>query len=209
MDIQFYGANCVRFSNKKASIIVDDTVGELGLKPVANTNDIALFTQVDHKESKGRFTIDSPGEYEISEVSIMGIPATRHIDTDGKLVTMFSIRFGDISVAVVGHVKASLSEEQLESLGIIDVLVVPVGGNGYTLDAIGAMQVIKKIEPKIVIPTYYADNKMTFEVPPAELSVFLQEAGATDVEPVDVLKLKSSDLTDKLQVVVFNRQDAK
>ena len=52
---------------------------------------------------------------------------------------------------------------------MVDVLFVPVGGNGYTLDAIGALKIIKKIEPKIIIPTHYADKAIKYEVPQADL----------------------------------------
>ncbi len=45
-----------------------------------------------------------------------------------------------------------LTDAEQEAIGIVDVMFVPVGGSGYTLDAAGALQLIKAVEPKIVIP---------------------------------------------------------
>lgn len=205
MDIQFYGANCVRITSKKASLVIDDNLVRNGLKSVTQKEDIAFFTELGHEETTGRFVIDSAGEYEISEVSVRGIAARRHIDTEGKAATIFSIKNGDLSIGVLGHIDGKLSDEQLEQIGIVDVLILPIGGNGFTLDAVAAVKLIKDIEPKVVIPTHYADPKVTYEVPQAELSVFLNEMGANDVEPVSILKLKKTELSEKTTVVVLER----
>ena len=89
------------------------------------------------------------------------------------------------------------------------MLIIPVGGNGYTLDATSAAQLIKKIEPKIVIPTHYADNSIKYEVPQAELKTFLSEMGVSDPEWMDSLKIKESELGDKTRVVVLKRTNVK
>ncbi len=205
MDIQYYGANCVRITSKKANLVIDDNLVRHGLKSITQKDDIAFFTELGHEESVGRFVIDSPGEYEISEVSVRGIAARRHIDTEGLAATIYSLKNGDLSIGVLGHIDGKLSDEQLEQIGVVDVLIVPVGGNGYTLDAVAAVKLIKDIEPKIVIPTHYEDAGVKYEVPQAELSKFLHEIGANEVEPVPVFKFKSSDLSDKTTVVVLER----
>ena len=157
MEIQFYGANCVRLTTKKAVIVVDDLTGSL-----AKSGDIALFTgkQITPKADV-KITIEQPGEYEVSDTSIQGVAVRAHMDEPGvQTSTMFKIIGEDIRVAVLGHVYPELNDEQLEALGTIDVLIVPVGGSGYTLDAIGALKLIKKIEPKIIIPTHHAHTPL-------------------------------------------------
>lgn len=209
MEIHYYGANCIKLNNKKASIVIDDNLAELGLKSVTQPEDVALYTLDKKVGGKGRFLINGPGEYEISEVSIKGIPARAHINESGTQVTIYSLQMQDLKVAVLGHIYPELSDEQLEALGIIDVLIIPVGGNGYTLDATSAAQLIKKIEPKIVIPTHYADNSIKYEVPQAELKTFLSEMGVSDPEWMDSLKIKESELGDKTRVVVLKRTNVK
>ena len=57
------------------------------------------------------------------------------------------------------------------------MLVVPVGGNGYTVDPVGALKLIKDIEPKLVIPTHYADKALKYPVPQQDLAGALKEPG--------------------------------
>ena len=134
-----------------------------------------------------------------------GIPAQAHLDADGVRATIYSVRMQGFSIGIIGHVNPDLSEDQLEKLGLIDVLIVPVGGSGYTLDATGAASLVKKIEPKIVVPTHYADSGVTYEVPQADVNLFLAEMGSTDTEHVETLKLKESELGDKTRVVIIDR----
>jgi L-ascorbate metabolism protein UlaG (beta-lactamase superfamily) len=203
VDIHFYGANCVRLSDKKASVLIDDNLVSLGLKEVAKPEDILVYTQNGSLKDEDNFEIHGPGEYEISDVSIKGIPARAHIDENGKRATIYSIFMQNFKIAILGHIYPELSDEQLEDLGVIDVVIIPVGGNGYTIDANAAAQLVKKIEPKIVIPTHFADPSINYKVPQAELSIFMKEMGIDDFEPQDSLKIKEANLDDKTTVVVL------
>ncbi len=206
IEIEFYGANCVKVKDRKATIIVDDNLAELGLKARTSEDDISLVTSKDINLSKeGRFLVNCPGEYEISEVSIKGVATRAHIDEAGHRATMYVVRTSGFSVAVIGHIYPELSDEQLESLGLIDVVIIPVGGSGYTLDPIGAVKITNKLDPKIVIPTHYADRAINYPVPQAELAEFIKLAGTPEPETVKQLKLKEADLGEKLKVVVVER----
>jgi L-ascorbate metabolism protein UlaG (beta-lactamase superfamily) len=205
MEIQYFGANCVRLSDKKASVIIDDNLLDLGLKKVTKAEDISIATLDKAKNSDGSFSIVGPGEYEISDISIIGIPAKAHIDVDGKRSTMYKIQVQSFNIAVLGHIHPDLTDEQLEELGLVDILIIPVGGNGYTLDANAAAHLIKKIEPKIFIPTHFADTDINYEVPQADLGLFIKEMGITDYETLDVLKIKVAELGEKTRVIVLNR----
>lgn len=208
MDIQFYGANCVSLQTKKARVVIDDTLADLGAKSVTKNEDIALFTGP-HGEPKAdtKIVIDQPGEYEVGEVSIYGISLRGHMDEASKQnATAYKIISGDIRVVVTGHVYPELSDRQLEAFGTVDVLVVPVGGNGYTTDAAGALKLIKKIEPKIVVVTHYDDSALKFEVPQQTLDQAVTGLAMEVKETVDKLKLKSSDLTDsQTQLIVVKK----
>ncbi len=203
MELQFFGANCIKLGNKKVTMVIDDNLESLGAKSVTTENDISLFTIDKPEQTKGRFLVCGPGEYEISEVSIMGIPAKAHLDAVGHRATIYSIRFDNFSIGIVGHIHPDINEDQLEALGLIDILVIPVGGNGFTLDASGAASLIRKIEPKIVIPTHYSNKKLNYEVPQADLELFLKEMAVTEPEILPILKIKESDLGDKTRVVVL------
>jgi len=204
VDIQYFGANCVRLSDKKVSVIIDDNLCELDLKGVTKADDISVTTLNTDKSKVARFSVNGPGEYEISEVSIIGIPVRAHLDESGKRATMYKVQMQVFNIGIIGHIHPDLTDEQLEELGVVDVLIIPVGGNGYTLDANAAAHLIKKIEPKIVIPAHYADSAIKYEVPQADLALFMKEMGVTEYETVDSLKLKESELGENTRVIVLN-----
>lgn len=208
MDIQYYGGNCVRISTKKATLVIDDNIASLGGSDVARAGDIVAYTGAPSKAKDPRFVVARPGDYEIADISINGVAARSHIDEEGAMsTTMYRIVIDDIRVAVVGHIFSKLTEAQLEALGIIDVLVIPVGGHGFTLDAVGALEVIKEVDPKIIIPTQYADSKLTYEVPAATLEDALKGLGMEPKDTLPKLKLKAADLlSDQPQLVVLERQ---
>ncbi|HUD10635.1 MAG TPA: MBL fold metallo-hydrolase [Candidatus Saccharimonadales bacterium] len=205
MDLQFYGANCLSVTQKGARIIIDDNLAELGLKNITKPDDVALFTS-HPQDVNARLIFDSPGEYEVSDVSVIGIAAQAHVDEPGKLnATIFKLVFSDQSILITGHIDPNLSDKQLEAIGHVDILVVPVGGNGYTVDATGALQIIKAIEPKLVIPTHYADKALKFPVPQQELAQVLKELAMEPKESVTKLRLKPHELTDVTQLVILER----
>lgn len=208
MELQYYGGNCVRITTKEASIVVDDNLEALGLKSITKPDDIVLCTQfVEEPAQQGAMTIAQPGEYEVSKVAIQGIPARAHMDEEGKqTATIFKLATSDLRIVVVGHIHPDLEESQLEAIGTVDVLVIPVGGSGYTLDALGALKVIKKIEPKLVIPVHYADPKLHYEVPQAELADALKNMSMEVNQTVPKLKTKAAELPDITQLIVVERQ---
>jgi L-ascorbate metabolism protein UlaG (beta-lactamase superfamily) len=207
MDIQFYGGNCIAIGTKQARVVIDDNMAELGGKPVAKPGDIALFTGVHADQSQGtKIVIDQPGEYEVSGVSVYGIAARSHMDEEGKrTATMYKLVIDDMRLLVTGHVYPELSDSQLEAIGMVDVMFVPVGGNGYTLDGIGALKLIKKVEPKLIIPTHYDDKGLQYPVPQQELAQAFKGLAMEPKETVAKLKLKSGDLTDIMQLIVLEK----
>jgi L-ascorbate metabolism protein UlaG (beta-lactamase superfamily) len=208
MEIQFYGANCIRLTTKKASITIDDNLADLRGKSPLRAGDIALFTAV-HGATKTepKLVIDQPGEYEVSDTSIFGVAARAHIDEpDQKTATIFKIVGEDIRLVVLGHVYPELSNAQLEALGTVDILIVPVGGNGYTLDSVGALTLIKEIEPKIIIPTHYADKSLDYPVPQQSLEEAVRGLAMEAHEAVPKLKVKSGELSDVTQLIILEQQ---
>lgn len=207
MELSYFGANCLRISTKKAQIVVDDNLQQLGLKPITKPGDIAIKSFKEIPDQESRFKIDMPGEYETAGVVIHGIAARAHMDEEGKhSATIYTVEADGVRMAILGHIFPELSEDQLEQIGMVDILVVPVGGSGYTLDGIGALKIIKQIEPKIVIPTHYADKAVKYEVPQADLADALKTLGMETAETVDKFKYKPTELSDSTHLIVLNRQ---
>lgn len=208
MDIEYFGANCIRIANKKASVVFDDNLAVLGQKPVVKKDEIAVYTgSHDAPAVETKITIDYPGEYEVSEIMLTGIQVRGHMDEEGQRNSvMYRMLMDDVRYAILGHVHPDLTDNQLEQLGVVDVLFVPVGGNGYTLDSVGALKLIKKIEPKIIIPTHYEDRGLKYEVPQQPLETALTGLSMEVAETVDKLKLKYGETGEATRLIVLNRQ---
>jgi L-ascorbate metabolism protein UlaG (beta-lactamase superfamily) len=206
MEVKFFGANTVRLQTKKVGVVVDDNLSSMGQKPITKESDLSVFTsrQDETGAPKSAFFVDGPGEYEAMNVSIQGIAAQAHIDEPGtKNATMYRLVIDDFKVGVIGHIYPDIDDDQLEKLGMIDVLLIPVGGNGYTLDAAGALKIIKKIGPSIVIPTHYKDSKIKYEVPQDSLEEARKVLSMEPAEELDSLTLKGREFAEGTRLVVL------
>ena len=204
MEISYLGANCISLSSKSVQVLIDPTV--LGIDIDTKKADIIVTTFEQNLTPKDeQLLINTPGEYESKGVSVKGTPVRGHRDEAGKqTATMYRIDMAGFRLAVVGHIHPDLSDDQLEALGTVDILIVPVGGSGYTLDASGAAGVVRAVEPMVVIPTHYADSAVKYEVPQSELKLFTDELGAP-MQEEDRYKIKDGSLPEQLTVVTLSR----
>lgn len=208
-DIEYKGGNGIVVTTKKTSLVIDPKVSLVGLKDLSVKDAVELATEARFllNDPAARLVLEGPGEYEVGDFSIRGVAAQRHIDTeqDEKRATIYRIEVGDVRIALLGNIDATLSDDQLEALGVVDILLVPVGGGGYTLDATSAATLARHIGPKVVIPIHYADSALSYEVPQDDVEVFTKELAAP-VESVAKYKLKSAaGLPEVLTTVVVAR----
>ena len=208
-EIEYKGGNCVVFTTKAAKLVVDPKLSLIGMKDYNTKDALVLGTESRFlsNSSDERLTIEGPGEYEVGEFSIRGIAAVRHIDTGDvpRGTTMYRIDIGEVRVALLGNIDANLDEDQLEAIGIVDILVIPVGGGGYTLDSMNAAKLARQIDPKVVIPVHYGESGVAYEVPQDPLQLFTDELGVA-VETVDKYKVKNATvLPAAMTVVAVNR----
>lgn len=209
IDIEYKGANCVTIATKNTTVVCDPKLTSVGLKDVVAKDAVYLTTEgrFDIQDDRSKLHIDGPGEYEVGDFSVKGIAAQRHIDTSEqeKVSTMYRLEVDDVRIALLGNVDAKLTETQLEQLGVIDVLIIPVGGGGYTLDATSAVSIVRQIEPRVVIPVHYADDAISYEIPQDTIDVFIKELNM-EGESVPKYRLKSAAaLPESLEVVQIAR----
>jgi len=215
MDITYLGHSSFRLRGKYASLITDPYIeSEVGLKFPKVSADIVTVSHEhpDHNNVEAvkdiKKDIRGAGEYEISGISIIGIP-TFHDDKKGTLRgknTVYIIEDGDLRLVHLGDIGHKLSEGVLEEIGVIDVMMIPVGGV-YTIGPSDAAEIVREIEPSIVIPMHYQVpglRKDTFEKL-AQVDEFLKEVGL-GVERLDKLSVKKSDLLEEHKVVVLEKK---
>lgn len=192
-DIEYKGAGTVVIATKKTKLVTDPKLSLVGLKDIEPKGMLSLATEERFEVPSGDIVlqVECPGEYEVGDFAVKGIPAQRHLDSDGFGSTMYRVEVGDTRIAILGNIDPKLSEEQLEAIGVVDIIVIPIGGGGYTLDATSAAHLVRQIDAKAVIPVHYADSGVKYEVPQDEFEVFQKELSA-ELETLDKLKVKSA-----------------
>jgi L-ascorbate metabolism protein UlaG (beta-lactamase superfamily) len=194
-DIEYKGGNGVVIATKKTTAVIDPKLSLVGLKDLVVKDAVEIATELRFaiNSKDAQLAIEGPGEYELGDFSIYGVSAVRHIDTeaDEKLATIYRIEVGEARIALLGNIAPKLSEEQLEALGLIDIVILPVGGGGLVPDATSAAALVRQIDPKVVIPTHYADTALSYEMPQDVLETFVKELGAP-VETVSKYKVKTA-----------------
>ena len=204
MDLQYYGANCLSVTYKNTRLVIDDNLTSLDKKSITKDSDVALFTFNDFQNTGARLNFNGSGEYEVGDISVVGVDTKPFMNDDsGSMATMFKITAADISILVTGHVFGEFNADELDRIGNIDVLVVPIGDNGYTLDPAGVLKLIKNFDPKIIVPTHYKSAKLKYPVEQIDIETAIKELAMDAKDKVAKLKLKPAELTDVTQLAIL------
>jgi L-ascorbate metabolism protein UlaG (beta-lactamase superfamily) len=195
---------------RSAAAIVTDPLGKnFGFEPPRLKADVVTVSHDAPGHSnlsivKGARAITGPGEYEIGGAFITGVRTTVSESEEGAEPepdnTAYVIEYESASVCHLGDLSDIPAQPQVEVLGTVDVLLVPVGsGNG--LNAAQAAEIISLIQPSIVVPMHYKTHNNKLKLDP--LSRFLKEMGLGKVPPEQSLKVTKSSLPEETQVVVL------
>ncbi len=147
--------------------------------------------------------VTGPGEYEISGALIIGI-ATFHDEEKGSQRgknTAYLMEVDDISVCHLGDLGHVLTTEQVEEIGHVDVLLLPVGGIS-TIDAPMAAEIVRQLEPKVVVPMHYKTGALSRELEPVDR--FFKETGVNEVSSQPKLIFAKASLPTSTQVFLLS-----
>jgi L-ascorbate metabolism protein UlaG (beta-lactamase superfamily) len=209
MEITWNGYACFRLKGKNATVITDPFPPDLGytlekqsaqIVTVSHNHPNHSFSQAVGGEPK---VVSRPGEFEIGGVLIIGL-ATYHDDEKGSVLgknNVFAIEVDDVNICHLGDLGHALSANQIEELGNIDVLLIPVGG-GSTISATQAAALVRTLEPKIVIPMHYKTLTLAKQIDGVDK--FLKEMGLTEIASQPKLTVTKSSLPASTQVVVLS-----
>jgi L-ascorbate metabolism protein UlaG (beta-lactamase superfamily) len=197
MQIQYFGLSSFKITTKEAVTITDPFHKDSGLTPPRGAADILILAELGNKLysaasgiSGEPFLMDTPGEYDLKGVTVTGIPMKQ----EDKYVTAFLIESEDLRILNLTHIKEwTMKEDEIEELGEIDILILPVGGN-TVLSASAAAKVVNEVEPKIVIPAHYKMSGLILDVDP--LDKFIKEMGGKS-ETSEKLNIKKKDIVDQ------------
>lgn len=212
MEITWLGHSSFRIRGKTSTVITDPYDSAMvGLKfPKLEANIVTISHEhQDHNRSDliagTPKVVRGPGEYEIGGVSIFGI-STFHDNEQGAKRgrnTVFVITIDGITICHLGDLGHKLLEEQVGSIGSVDILLVPIGGV-YTIDAGVAASIVASIEPSVVIPMHYKVPGATSELLSSLDSAdkFVRELGVEPLKEAKFVVAKES-LPEEMQLVIL------
>ena len=216
MEITWHGHDCFTLKGDDATIVIDPYEG-LGASLPSFKADIVTLGDV-LAEKTGSVAevagepkvLDWPGEFEVSNVAVEGFSANRFMNdenAEGENANVFIFVLDGIKVCHMSGLSHEVTDELLDKIGDVDVLLIPVGGQDV-LDGKTAHKLVESIEPRLVVPMYYAATETKLKLGGAE--EFLKLLGKTelDAEAKLVLKGRSSLSEGAMQVAVLEPQTA-
>jgi L-ascorbate metabolism protein UlaG (beta-lactamase superfamily) len=210
MEITWYGHSCFRINERSMATVVTDPFdhAEIGYSELQLKADIVTVSYdapgYNHmKAVKGsNWQITGPGEYEIGGVFLTGVPTEKKEKENNGRNMVYVFDYDGVTVAHLGNLTGVLNRKEVEALGKVDVLLVPVGG-GKGLTAAKAAEVVNLIEPGIVVPMHYKTPDVKVQL--GELNSFLKQMGISEKpKPEENLKVTSRDIPEETKVVVLS-----
>lgn len=175
MDIIWHGHSCFTLKSKDATIVTDPF--DMGAKlPKLKADIVSLSGEAEPVEMEGNpKVLDWPGEFEACNTPIESLA----VNGDGAV---FIFMMDGVKVCHLGYLSHELSDEVLDHIGDVDILLIPVGGD-VVLDGKTAQKVVEAIEPRVVIPMLYSATESKLKLGGAE--EFLKAVGKSELAPKD------------------------
>jgi len=215
MQITWHGQSLFQITtspekNIQVRIVIDPFDKSIGLRVPKLEADILLISRQhsDHNNvgavAGNPFLIEGPGEYEIKNIFIQGILSFHNKNQEKDINTIYTISNENIRLCHLGNFgQKELTEEQLEKIGEVDILMIPIGGEP-TLSAKEAAKIMSQLEPKITIPMHYAIPKLKVKL--ESLDKFLKVFGVKSLSPINKLSIKKKDIsTEEAKIIVLKK----
>lgn len=159
---------------------------------------------------EGDYTlIDTVGAHAADGFAIEGI-ASKHDDQNGSQRgdnIIFVVKTDGVRLCHLGDLGHRLSAEQIDKIGKIDILMIPVGGN-YTIGANTAAEVADSLQPLLVLPMHYKTDVCTYPIDSeqgfvermqqAEYAIIMHHAPVREYDPNDPPKRHAVVVMDHL-----------
>jgi len=149
-------------------------------------------------------TIEGPGEYEVHNVFVTGVRTYHDAERGAKRGhnTAYLRELENLRVCHLGDLGHGLTEDQVEAMANVDVLLVPAGGSGNdVLDPTAATEVIAQLEPKLVVPIQY--RTALGDKNRGDLATFCKALGVEPPEAEEKLTLRPSDVGETMRLAVL------
>ncbi|MFO7815011.1 MAG: MBL fold metallo-hydrolase [Halanaerobiales bacterium] len=210
MKFKWWGQASFLITKDDGTKIVTDPYNED--LPYKKINDEADYVTVSHDHFDHNAVDTIPGQpyvvnnvsgFKDKEVDIIGI-STYHDDSEGVERgenIIFMMQLDGMKVSHLGDLGHSLDSSQIEKLKDTDILLLPVGGH-FTIDADQAYQIVKELDPKVVVPMHFKTDIL--DLPIKGVDKFLDNFSSEKIEKVNNCELEINKLPDTQTVYVLD-----
>ncbi|MCC7357791.1 MBL fold metallo-hydrolase [Candidatus Uhrbacteria bacterium] len=214
MQIYWLGYSSIRIeathNQQEVTLVTDPFENEGNLRfPRTLAPDVLVLSHQDRDRFNiegvqgAPFIVSEPGEYEIKGLFVQGIQDPAVDDQERSRPVLFRMVVENMSLGFLGRIHRTLTDREIEALGDIDVLLLPVGG-GDVLNSKSASEAIALIEPRVVVPLYH--DIPGIKVPLEHVDQFCKSLGVCRRQDSNKLKLTKKDLpADDLLVAVLEK----
>lgn len=214
MEIKYLGHSSFLIKSKEAKLVTDPFDEKIvGLSFPKTDADIVTVSHghADHNKVSNvggePLIIDWPGQFEKKGIRVFGFQSfhDKQKGAERGVINIYKIEVEGISIVHCGDLAVIPDDSILDEIGDVGVLMVPVGGM-HALNANEAIELIKELEPSIVIPMHYNTSKLNQENFKELIGVeeFLKKISQESVQPVDKLVVKKEDINETMRVVVMS-----
>ena len=207
MDLTWLGEGCFRLRGREGVVLTNPPDPRSGHAIPKTAADLVTFSSEESGSLRSvggePVVITGPGEYEVHDVLVTGVGSYRDEDRGAKRGknTVFAIRLDDLVICHLGDLGHALSSADIEKIGEVDILLVPVSGAEVNLSATKAAEIVHHFEPKVVVPMSFDPDSPKADSP---YHKFLHELGVKDLSPVAKLSVTRSSLPAEIQVVALD-----
>jgi L-ascorbate metabolism protein UlaG (beta-lactamase superfamily) len=191
MEITWYGHAAFIITTGQGIKIITDPYkpgGSILYRSIPDEADIVTVSHdhADHNYVEGLpgkpTVIKEVGRHEVKGVVVEGV-ATYHDDAEGSQRgdnIIFTFSADEIRVSHLGDLGHCLSDKEVQQIGQVDVLCIPVGGF-YTIGPKEATRVAGLLRPNLIFPMHVKTAKCNLPIEPVD--TFLQ--GKKEVRKLD------------------------
>jgi L-ascorbate metabolism protein UlaG (beta-lactamase superfamily) len=211
--IKWHGHACWEIENADGlRIVTDPHDGKaIGIKPPLVEAEIVLMSHdhFDHNcdrivQGADKEVVTGAGARTVKGIPIIGVHSYHDEDKGSKRGEniMFNFEVDGIKVCHLGDLGEQLDKAQIDGLGDIDIMFIPVGGT-FTVDAKGAWKVIKILNPKVVVPMHFRVGGLSLSIAPVD--GFLEKVKKDAIHRVgNEIELTKEDIPEEQQIWVFS-----
>ena len=206
MEILWYGHSCFRLRTRGAIVVTDPCGKGVGYNVPKMRADIVTISHnhFDHNNAAAvqgdPKVIKEAGVREVRGITFRGIMSAHGFMRGPNIIFCFEV--DGVRLCHLGDLARVLTEQQVEEIGEVDVLFIPVGGL-TTINAPKARQVCEQLSPLVAIPMQFGNSKC--RLPFAPVDAFLKGKGMEGYRRLETseMELTQDTLPEEMEVVVL------